>query len=72
MFHHLEALRDAVLDSPEHGVEQVVSEWPGADRQQLHSLARQHRREATPGKASAASRKLFRYLRALAEGAEPR
>ncbi len=67
-FHRLEALRDAVLESAEEGVEQVVREWPGADRQHLRALARQHQREVSRGKAPAASRKLFRYLRELAEG----
>lgn len=68
-FHRLEALRDGVLENAEDGIEAVVREWPGADRQHLRALARQHQREVSRNSAPTASRKLFRYLRDLADEA---
>lgn len=66
-FHKLEALRDQVLSEGVAGVETVLQHWPDADRQQLRQLLLQHQREVQQGKAPAASRKLFRYLRDLQE-----
>ncbi len=66
-FHELEQMREAVLTAGDEGIEQVVSRWPGADRQHLRQLLRQQRREEREGRPPAASRKLFRYLRELAE-----
>ena len=66
-FHTLEALRDRVLDEGDAGVQEVMTQWPDADRQQLRQLVRQHRLETQKGKAPAASRKLFRYLKELSE-----
>ncbi len=66
-FHTLEALRDKVLAEGDAGVQEVMTLWPGADRQQLRQLVRQHRQETQKGKAPSASRKLFRYLKELGE-----
>jgi ribosome-associated protein len=66
-FHELETLRDEVLANGDAGVQAVMDRWPGADRQQLRQLVRQHRRERADGQAPAASRKLFKYLRTLQE-----
>jgi len=71
-FHTLEALRDRVLAEGDEGVQEVLTRWPAADRQQLRQLVRQHKRERDNDKPPAASRRLFRYLRELHEnyGAE--
>ncbi|MEZ5568223.1 MAG: ribosome biogenesis factor YjgA [Halioglobus sp.] len=66
-FHALEALRDRLLASPQEGVELTLQRFPTADRQQLRQLLRQHASEQREGRPPAASRKLFRYLRELAE-----
>ena len=64
-FHQLENLRDDVLRAGSSGVEMVLARWPQADRQQLRQLVLQHQRELKLAKPPAASRKLFRYLKAL-------
>ena len=66
-FHQLEQLRESVLAAGTAGVEQVMTRWPQADRQQLRQLVLQHQRETERGQPPAASRKLFRYLRELQE-----
>jgi len=66
-FHELEKLRDSILEQGLAGVEQVMSRWPSADRQQLRQLILQHQRERKNNKPPAASRKLFKALRALQE-----
>jgi len=66
-FHQLEKLRDSILEQGVDGIEQVVSRWPAADRQQLRQLILQHQRELKNNKPPAASRKLFKHLRELQE-----
>ena len=66
-FHQLEQLRDEVMAAGAKGTELVVARWPQADRQQLRQLILQHQRESNNNKPPAASRKLFRLLRELAE-----
>lgn len=65
-FHALEELRDRVLVAGDAGIQEVVTRWPEADRQQLRQWVRQHKREKDSGKPPAASRRLFRYLKELA------
>jgi ribosome-associated protein len=65
-FQHLEQWRDRLLAEGDAALEDLLSDFPGAERQQLRQLIRQHQREAAAGKPPAASRKLFRYLRDLA------
>ena len=66
-FHTLEQLRDDMLEQGITGVELALSHFPEADRQHLRQIVLQHQREITRQKPPAASRKLFRYLKALAE-----
>lgn len=66
-FHELEKLRDSVLEQGVDGIEQLLTRWPSADRQQLRQLVLQHQREVKNKKPPAASRKLFKYLRELQE-----
>lgn len=66
-FHQLEQLREELLAAGPVGVERIMTRWPQADRQQLRQLILQHGRERQRNKPSAASRKLFRYLRELQE-----
>ena len=66
-FHELEQLRDEILTAGVEGTELAVQRWPQADRQQLRQLILQHQRESKLNKPPAASRKLFRLLKELAE-----
>jgi ribosome-associated protein len=45
----------------------VLRAHPEADRQHLRQLLRQHQKEQAGNKPPAAARKLFKYLRELAE-----
>lgn len=40
VFHKLEQLRDRMVDGSDEAIEEVMSLWPDADRQQLRSLVR--------------------------------
>lgn len=64
-FQGLEHWRDRLLAEGDGALDELLADQPGADRQQLRQLIRQHRREVEAGKPPAASRKLFRYLREL-------
>jgi ribosome-associated protein len=69
-FKALEGWRDRLLQEGDTAVEALMAHFPHADRQQLRQLLRQHQREQARAQAPAAARKLFRYLRELAEAAE--
>jgi ribosome-associated protein len=64
-FHKLEALRDKIAAEGNPVIEEVMATYPTADRQQLRQLARQINKEKENSKPSAASKKLFQYLREL-------
>jgi ribosome-associated protein len=66
-FRELEAWRDTLLQEGDSAVPGLLQRFPGADRQQIRQLLRQHKREAATGKPLAARRKLFRYLRELTQ-----
>ncbi len=70
-FHALESLRDEALQDPHNGIEAILVEYPQADRQHLRQLVRRASQEASTHKPPAAARKLFRYLRELAEATLP-
>ncbi|NQX87907.1 MAG: DUF615 domain-containing protein [Halioglobus sp.] len=64
-FSQLEKLREDILTLGTEGANLAITQFPQADRQYLRQLTLQHQREMQHGKPPAASRKLFRYLRAL-------
>ncbi|MEP5764816.1 MAG: ribosome biogenesis factor YjgA [Halieaceae bacterium] len=66
-FHELEHWRDLLLSDGVSAIDQLLQKYPQADRQHLRQLIRQQQREASSGKPPAAARKLFKYLRELAE-----
>ena len=65
--HALEALRDDLIARGDPAITAVIRRWPQADRQMLRQMLRQQAREKRQGKPPAASRRLFRYLRELAD-----
>lgn len=69
-FHRLEQWRDRLIGEGDGVIGEVLAEWPALDRQQLRQLVRDARREREHGKPVGAGRKLFRYLRTLAEAGE--
>lgn len=66
-FHALEQLRDEVLAAGLPAMEKVLTDYPNADRQHLRQLITAAVKEREQQKPPGASRKLFRYLRELAE-----
>jgi ribosome-associated protein len=66
-FHHLERWRDRLIDEGDGAIGALLDEWPTLERQQLRQLVRDARREREQGKPAGAGRKLFRYLRGLAD-----
>lgn len=64
-FHQLEILRDALLADGPQAIGQVLEMFPGADRQHLRQLLRQHQKEVSNDKPGRAARKIFQYLREL-------
>lgn len=66
-FHALEQLRDEIITAGLTSMEKVLELYPDADRQHLRQLIVAAVKEREQQKPPAASRKLFRYLRELAE-----
>lgn len=71
--HHLEALRERLLDEGDAVVSELIAAHPGLDRQHVRALIRQARSERTASKPLHAYRELFRTLRSLDENkSEPK
>jgi ribosome-associated protein len=66
-FHELEKLRDTLLEQGVTGLELVITRYPHAERSRLAQLARAAHKEHTLQQPPKSARKLFRYLRELAE-----
>ena len=66
-FKQLEDWRDRIIQEGNGGIEAFIDAYPEGDRQQLRNLQRQANREVELKKAPTASRKIFSYVRSLAE-----
>jgi ribosome-associated protein len=66
-FHRLEQWRERLIEEGDAAIGALLNEWPTVDRQRLRQLVRDARREREQGKPAGAARKLFRYLRGLAD-----
>lgn len=66
-FHQLEQLRDRLIAEGPPAMAAVTDDYPEADRQHLRQLIAAAVKEKEQNKPPAAARKLFRYLRELAE-----
>ena len=66
-FSQLEAWRDNLINHGTTAIEEFILQYPNANRQQLRNLQRQANRELEQKKSPAASRKLFQYIRSVAE-----
>ena len=67
LFHKLEALRDRLIDQGDEAMNEVITLYPHADRQQLRSMIRNAQKEKAGNKPPKSSRQIFQYLRELAE-----
>lgn len=66
-FHLLEQLRDRLIEQGPNAIDAVTVDYPEADRQHLRQLITAAMKEREQQKPPAAARKLFKYLRELAE-----
>jgi len=66
-FKRLEKWRDRLVDNDRQALDEVISYFPGIDRQHINQLIRAANQEKQHDKPPAASRKLFKYLRELEE-----
>ena len=63
----LERWRDGLVEGSDGLLEEIVSRFPGAERQTLRRLVLSARKEREGNKPPKASRALFRFLRALSK-----
>ena len=66
-FHMIETWRDDLINGKDAPIEEILEEYPGADRQRLRQLVRNARKELHEKKPPHSSRALFRYIKKLAE-----
>jgi ribosome-associated protein len=64
-FKKLERWRDALREGDPLLIEEILLACPSAERQRLHQLVRNARKEAEKGAPGRASRVLFQYLRQI-------
>jgi ribosome-associated protein len=67
LFHRLEIWRDKLVAGSNDELHAYLAENPEADIQHLRQLIRNAKKEAEQNKPPASARKLFKYLRELAE-----
>jgi ribosome-associated protein len=66
-FHKLETWRDRLLSEGDAALNELLDDYPRADRQKLRQLMRQAKKESEQGKPPKSARNLFRYLRELSD-----
>lgn len=66
MLHKLEGLRDKLINEGDSAINQFLTDYPNADRQQLRSLIRTAKKEQEQGKPNKAYREIFQYLKEIA------
>lgn len=66
-FQQLEQWRDRLIADGDSAIGEFLQQHPSADRQQIRQLVRQAQKEQSQQKTPAASRKLFKYLREVAQ-----
>jgi ribosome-associated protein len=66
-FKRMEKWRDRILDEGDTAINELVNEYPDADRQQLRQLYRNAMNEQKNNKPPASARQLFKYIREVTE-----
>lgn len=66
-FKRIEQWRDKILQAGDQAINELLVEFPLADRQYLRQLQRNSIKEAKQNKPPAAARLIFKYLRELSE-----
>lgn len=68
--HHLEQLRESLVENGDTALTELLRKYPAADQKRLRQLVRDARNERRQGEPGKASRALFRHLRELVELAD--
>lgn len=68
--HKLEQTCDRIVDEGDSAIEEVMEQYPDADRQRLRLLARQASKEKKANKTPKAAREIFQILKSLNEEEE--
>ncbi|MCW8955858.1 MAG: DUF615 domain-containing protein [Gammaproteobacteria bacterium] len=66
-FKRIEQWRDKILHAGDEAINELMTEFPQADRQYLRQLQRNSIKETKQNKPPVAARQIFKYLRELAE-----
>lgn len=66
-FHRLERWRDRLLDEGDEALQELMQDYPDIDSQHVRGLIRHAQHERAREKPPTAARKLFKYLREVAE-----
>jgi len=66
-FAKIETWRERIINEGTAAIEDLLEQYPDADRQQLRNLQRQANREKELNKPPTASKKLFTYLKDIAD-----
>lgn len=66
-FKRIEHWRDRILQGGDQAINELVAEFPQADRQYLRQLHRNSLKEVQQNKPPAAARQIFKYIRELSE-----
>ena len=67
-FHHLERLRERLIQGDKEALNTIVESYPNVDMQKLRQLVRNTKKEMEKEKPLKSSKLLFRYLRELDQG----
>ena len=69
--HKIEKLRDKIIEQGDSAINELMAEYPHADRQKFRQLARQAKKEYQENKPHKAYREIFQLIKALkVEGSE--
>ncbi|MFV0422931.1 ribosome biogenesis factor YjgA [Oleidesulfovibrio sp.] len=69
-FHHLEQMRERLMNDDADAVPELLEKFPDIDVQHLRQLVRNAKKEREKAKAPKSFRALFRYLRDMEESAK--
>ncbi|MCG8425839.1 MAG: DUF615 domain-containing protein [Chromatiales bacterium] len=64
-FHRLERWRDRLVEEGDSALNELLDEYPNADRQQLRQLIRTAQKEQLQGKPPVAQRKIYKYIKEI-------
>ncbi len=64
-FHHIEKMRDDILQKGDEAINVAIAEHPQLDRQKLRQMLRQANKEQQQEKPPKTARELFKYLKEM-------